>query len=329
MEFFRGPAPQLFIGAGVSALMGRVTLALVPAIAVLVWLFGNGVLVQLVIASVAALAAEALCLWLRDRPLASSLGDGSALLSGWLLAVSVPPLLPGWMTALGTVFAIVVGKQLYGGLGHNPFNPAMVGYTVLLVSFPLAMSRWTPPGSEIALPEAARIILGGAGIPDAYSGATPLDALRGARQQGLAPPRELLGWLGGRGWQWVNLAFLAGGLWLVRTRTAAWQIPAAMLGSLAGLALLARLLDPGRFQDPLFHLFSGATMLGAFFIATDPVSASTTPRGRLIYGAGIGALVWLIRSLGGYPDGVAFAVLLMNITVPILDSHTRPRVYGR
>ena len=329
MVFLQGGSPLILTTDSVPAVMGRVLLAMVPGIITLVWLFGAGVLVQLLIASAAALSAEALCLRLRRRPAIRRLGDGSALLTGCLLAVSLPPLLPWWMTVLGAGFAIVVAKQLYGGLGHNPFNPAMVGYVVLLVSFPLAMSTWVAPDSAPGLPEAGAIIFSQTEIPDAYTGATPLDRLRTAQAQDLAAPHSALGWLGGQGWEWVNLAFLAGGLWLLSSRTAAWQIPAGMLGVLGTLSGIAFLLAPGRFHTPWLHLFSGATMLGAFFIATDPVSASTTPRGRWFYGAGIGVLVWVIRSLGGYPDGMAFAVLLMNIAAPTLDNHTRSRVHGR
>jgi electron transport complex protein RnfD len=138
----------------------------------------------------------------------------------------------------------------------------------------------------------------------------------------------MFGMVAGKGWEWISLAFLGGGLWLVYTRTAAWQIPVAMLTSIAVISLVFYLMDPQTHASPWFHLFSGATLYGAFFIATDPVSASTTPRGRLLYGAGIGVLTYVIRSVGGYPDGVAFAVLLMNITAPTIDYYTQPRVFG-
>jgi electron transport complex protein RnfD len=257
-----------------------------------------------------------------------------------LLAAALPALAPWWLAAVGTVFAIVVAKHLYGGLGYNPFNPAMVGYVVLLISFPLEMSTWPSvqgiAESGLTISETARFVFTETlptGISlDALSGATPLDAVKTQLAMGRALDEigtgAMFGMVAGKGWEWISLAFLGGGLWLVYTRTAAWQIPVAMLTSIAVLSLVFYLMDPQTHASPWFHLFSGATLYGAFFIATDPVSASTTPRGRLLYGAGIGVLTYVIRSVGGYPDGVAFAVLLMNITAPTIDYYTQPRVFG-
>ena len=325
----------------VTHIMLRVALALVPGIAACTWFFGPGVIINMVFAVIVALAGEALMLKLRDRPLAPFLGDGSAVITAMLLAVSLPPLSPWWLTLLGVLFAIVVGKQLFGGLGYNPFNPAMLGYVMLLISFPREMTSWLPPLSLNEHPlswlETLQVIFGG-GLPaglsfDAVSMATPLDTMKTQLKLHhsvgqILGSGSVFGGLGGKGWEAVNLAFLAGGVWLLYKRIISWHIPAAMLGALAVMALIFYGMKPALHTSPLFHLFGGATMLGAFFIATDPVTAATTPRGRLYYGAGIGILTYIIRTWGGYPDGVAFAVLLMNIAAPTIDYYTQPRVFG-
>lgn len=331
-----------------SRIMLLVLLAAVPGIAAQLWFFGWGTLVQILLASVSALLAEALVLKLRKQSVAATLKDNSALLTGLLLAVSIPPLAPWWMVVLGTVFAVIIAKQLYGGLGQNPFNPAMIGYVVLLISFPVQMTSWLPP-HEIAVNipgfiDAIQVIFSGhtasggdmntlrLGI-DGISQATPLDTFKTSVRAGHSVEQIMQypiysGILAGAGWQWVNLAWLAGGLWLLWQKAIRWHIPLSFLVTLALCATLGWLFSPETLAAPQIHLLSGATMLGAFFILTDPVTASTTNRGRLIFGALAGLLVWLIRSFGGYPDGVAFAVLLANITVPLIDYYTRPRVYG-
>ncbi|WP_313107764.1 electron transport complex subunit RsxD [Atlantibacter sp.] len=331
-----------------SRIMMLVSLALLPGIAVQWFNFGWGSIIQLLLAIASALAAEAVVCKLRKQSASTLLGDNSALLTGLLLGISIPPLAPWWMVVLGTVFAIIIAKHLYGGLGHNPFNPAMIGYVVLLISFPVQMTSWLPPQSLAAIQpdflDTLRMIFTGhtlngdtmsqlkMGI-DGISQATPLDTFKtGLRAGGnaaqLMHTPMLNGVLGGSGWQWVNVAFLTGGLFLLGKNLIRWHIPVSFLSTLTVCSLLGWLMAPEHFASPLVHLFSGATMLGAFFILTDPVTASTTNRGRLLYGALAGVLVWLIRSFGGYPDGVAFATLLANITVPLIDYYTRPRVYG-
>lgn len=335
-------SPHLPAQGSVSRVMFRVVLALTPGIIAYLAFFGWGVLINLVLAVATALAAEALMLRLRHRPLRPFLSDGSAVVTGMLLALALPPLTPWWLIVFGTGFGLIVAKHLYGGLGYNPFNPAMAGYVMLLVSFPQQMTAWLPPAQAgvdmLSLGEHLRYAFLGA-LPagtsyDALTMATPLDTLK--TQLGLNMTvsetmdarHALFGALGGHGWEWVNAMYLLGGLYLLYTRTVAWQIPAAFLGTLFLFSSLFFLADPDTHAAPLFHLFTGATMLGAFFIASDPITASTTPRGRLIFAAGIGALVFVIRSWGGYPDGVAFAVLLMNMAVPTIDHYTQPRVYG-
>ncbi len=340
MRFQTETSPHIFVGYSVPRIMRRVLYAMIPGIAAMVWIFGWGVLYNIAIASAVALAAEAAVLAARGKPVGPAIGDGSVLVTAWLLAVALPSLAPWWLVTIGTLFAVIIAKQLYGGLGYNPFNPAMVGYVVLLISFPLEMSTWpapreTPDGGLGPLQTGHFIFTGqlppGISV-DALSGATPLDVVK--TQLGLGQTlgeigtSSVFGMIAGKGWEWVNLALLAGGLWLVYTRTAAWQIPAAMLATITLISLLFYAIDPQTHASPWLHLFGGATLYGAFFIATDPVSASTTPRGRLVYGAGVGALTYIIRSFGGYPDGVAFAVLLMNIAAPTIDYYTQPRVFG-
>jgi electron transport complex protein RnfD len=275
-------------------------------------------------------------LLLRRRPPGATLIDGSALVTGILLALALPPLAPWWIPVIGSAFAIVVAKQLYGGLGYNPFNPAMAGYVVLLISFPLELGRWTPPFEPMGLQDTLALIFTGtlpAGLTiDGLTQATPMDAVK--TQLGLnvtiseLSGHGLFGHLGARGWEWINLSYLLGGLWLLKSRVIQWQIPVGTLVGLFCMDLVFYMVNPDTFASPIFQLFSGAAMLGAFFIATDPVSASTTPRGRLIFGAGIGMLTFVIRTWGGYPDGMAFAVLLMNMAAPTIDHYTQPRVFG-
>ncbi len=331
-----------------SRIMLLVTLATIPGIAAQLWFFGWGTLIQLILAIVSALLAEGLVLKLRKQSVSTILADNSALLTGLLLAISIPSFAPWWMVVLGTVFAVIIAKQLYGGLGHNPFNPAMIGYVVLLISFPVQMTSWLPP-HDIArtvpgLLDALQVIFTGHSTTgatmdalrmgvDGISQATPLDTFKTSRHAGHSVEQIMQypiysGVLAGAGWQWVNLGYLAGGIFLLSQNTIRWHIPVSFLLSLTLCATLGWLFAPQTFLAPQLHLLSGATMLGAFFILTDPVTASTTNKGRLIFGALAGLLVWLIRSFGGYPDGVAFAVLLANITVPLIDYYTRPRVYG-
>ena len=333
-------SPYLSDTPSVSVIMLKVLLALVPGIAAYVWMFGSGVLVSLLLASATALISEAVMLRLRRRPVMPFLLDGSALVTAWLLALALPPLAPWWLIVVGTLFAIVIAKQLYGGLGYNPFNPAMVGYAVLLISFPVLMTQWPAPlaiaGAKLSFIDQwhyifNRILPDGVGL-DAISSATPLDTLKTQLrlQHGLAEITAvpMFGTLGGKGGEVVAGAYLLGGVYLLQQRIISWHIPAAFLGALVLMAGAFFLVDSAHYAGPVFHLFSGATMLCAFFIATDPVSGPTTPNGKLVFAAGVGVLTYFIRVFGGYPDGVAFAVLLMNICVPLIDAYTQPRVFG-
>ncbi|MDD3764905.1 MAG: RnfABCDGE type electron transport complex subunit D [Nevskiales bacterium] len=314
-------SPFLPVTRKVSTIMREVLLALLPGVIVYTLLFGTGVLSNIAIAVGTCLLVEAAMLRLRSKPLRPFLLDSSALVTGILLALSIPPIAPWWIAVVGAAFAMLLGKHVYGGIGYNPFNPAMVGFVVLLISFPVQMTAWPPLQPLWSAP-----------ATDAVSAATALDHVRAqlGLQRTLSEIRgdDSIGLFGASGWEWIALAYLLGGLFLLWRRTIRWQIPVGLLLGMAAVALPFWLYDSDRYASPLFHWFSGATMLGAFFIATDPVSAATTPRGRILFGFGIGALTYVIRSWGGYPDGIAFAVLLFNICAPTLDRYTQPRVYG-
>jgi Na+-translocating ferredoxin:NAD+ oxidoreductase subunit D len=313
-------SPFLRQPTSVRSVMSRVLLALLPGVMATIWLFGPAVLVQLALASLTALIAEAIALRLRAKPVWLFVSDGSALVTAWLIALSIPPIAPAWLVVLGTLFAIVVAKHLYGGLGQNPFNPAMVAFAILIVAYPHAMSQWPATGGDFTAHWQA---ITGARNLDAITMATPLDSARTALHVSNVLPSELPnpGLL-------VALAYALGGLYLLAQRLITWHLPTAFIATLALCAGLAHLYDPARFADPLFHLLTGGALLGAFFIITDPVSGCTTPRGKLIFGALAAVLVWVIRSFGAYPDGIAFAVLLMNIAAPLIDLLTQPPVFG-
>lgn len=316
--------------------MGSVVLAAMPGLAVQTWFFGWGNLINVLWCIGLAVGLEALILRMRRRPVRQYLNDYSAAVTGLLLGLALPPLLPWWASMTAVAVAIILAKHLYGGLGFNPFNPAMVGYALALISFPVAMTvNWTTPApildqSLTFWETLTRIFSGASSSPDGWSMATPLDIYKNEIGTSLASDviqaPAFGGWIA-HGWEWVNLAFLAGGLGLIYKRIITWHIPVGMLGALALLSLSLG-WDVDRYLPLTLHLLAGGTMLGAFFIATDPVSAATSNRGKLVFGLGVGTLIYLIRTWGTYPDAVAFAVLLMNFAAPFIDYYTRPRSYG-
>jgi electron transport complex protein RnfD len=320
--------------------MLKVLFALVPGIFAYVWIFGGGILVTLTIATITALLAEAVLLKTRNRPVKPYLMDLSAVVTAWLLALALPPLAPWWLIVIGTLFAIIVAKQLYGGLGYNPFNPAMVGYAVLLISFPLIMTKWPAPlllaQTKLSFLDQLHFIFSNV-LPsdvkvDAITSATPLDYLKTQlklnHDVASIVQAPIFGALGAKGGELVTGAYLLGGLYLIQQRIISWHLPTAFLTALAAISLAFYAINPAHFANPMFHLMSGASLLAAFFIITDPVSGPTTPRGKLYFAAGAGVLTYLIRVYGGYPDGVAFSVLIMNMCVPLIDALTQPRVFG-
>lgn len=329
-------SPYVRKEASVTRVMTQVCLALLPAIAIYTWLVGPAILLQIAIATVAALVGEALMLKVRGKPLGLFLSDGSAIVTAWLIALTFPPLAPWWLIVVGTLFAIVVAKQLYGGLGQNPFNPAMIAFAACIISFPALMSQWPSLDLHLSLGEQWRIIFSFAPHIDGMTAATPLDALKTALKQAegsssvtaLLSNGQIYGHFAGRGWEWVTAAYLLGGLWMWQRRIITWHVPISFLAGMVVISGGLWLYDAKEFASPLFHLFSGGSMLGAFFIATDPVSGATTPRGKLIFGAGCGLLAYTIRVFGGFPDGVAFAVLFFNICAPLISLMTQPPVFG-
>lgn len=342
MEFKRRDAPFVEPPPDVGSVMRQVLYALVPAALAYVWYFGPGFIFNLLVAAAFCLAGEAIMVHLRGKPAESTLSDYSALVTAALLAFALPALTPWWVTATAALFGIVVAKHLYGGLGFNIFNPAMAGYVVVLVAFPMYLNMWTAPRMGdldyhyLSFYETARYTLTGT-LPDylsfdAISRATPLDTIKsgfaGMRTFDELRTYSLMGDFGGRGWEWIGNFTAIGGAWLILRKIIRWQIPTGVLAGLLIPAGIMYMIDSSAHASPGFHLFSGGAILCAFFIATDPVTAATSPRGRFLYGLGIGVLIYTIRRWGSYADGVAFAVLLMNMAAPAIDYLTRPRIVG-
>ena len=338
MQFPTRVSPHNIGNNSVSSVMRHVLVALVPGTLLYGLLFNSGVWLNILLAVTTAVLTEALILQLRKRPVAPAIGDLSAVVTAWLFALALPPLVPWWVIVTGIVFAIAIAKQLYGGLGFNPFNPAMVGYVVVLISFPRQLTAWSAPRSLEAVdsPTLGEVwqSLWGTLPVDAFTHATPLGAVKTGLSRSATLPEifaadgAIAGWLGAHSWEVVALAWLIGGIWMIRKRLISWHLPVGFLASLFTVSLFFYVLDSERFLSPLFHLFSGAAMLGAFFILTDPVSAPASHRGKLLFAAGAGILVYVIRTWGGYPDAVAFAVLLMNLCAPAIDYFYRPPVFG-
>jgi len=342
VEFVRHDAPYVNPKVGVAETMLHVLIALVPAALAHVWYFGPGFLLNLIVATVFCVGGEMLIIKARSRNPRIAIADYSAIVTAALLAFALPSLTPWWVTATGSLFAVIVAKHLYGGLGFNVFNPAMAGYVVILVAFPMEVNLWVAPRMGdidyvgLSVLQTIAYTLTGS-LPDALtfdavSRATPLDAMQSGLRNMLTNAEirtnPVMGDFGGRGWEWIGNFVAIGGFWLLVKKIIRWQIPTGVFVGLLLPAGLMYIIAPGSNASPGFHLFSGATILCAFFIATDPVSAATSPKGRFIYGCGIGFLIFAIRKWGSYADGVAFAVLLMNMATPAIDYVTRPHIVG-
>ena len=333
-------SPYLEPDTSVSRIMQQVLLALIPGTLAATWYFGWGVLVNLVLSILFCVAFEALTLKLRGRDPMPGIRDYSAIVTAWLLALTLPQLSPWWIVLIGAFFAIVVAKQLYGGLGYNPFNPAMAAYVVLLISFPAYMTHWVAPSpvadTTLGLWETLKVILGSKmsshELFDSITAATPLDSIKTGLTQHKTIEEirtaPVFGDLGGLGWEWIANWYAIGGFWLIYKRIIPWQIPLTLILALGVPAGVFYLSNPDFYASPVFHIFSGGALLGAFFIATDPVSGSATPTGRILFAGGVGLLTFIIRTWGGYPDAIAFSVLLMNMATPLIDHYTKPRTFG-
>jgi len=342
MEFVRRDAPFITPGVDVASVMRQVLYALIPAAVVHVWYFGPGLILNMLVAVTFCIVGESAMLHARGKDIAPVVRDFSAVVTAIILAFALPPLTPWWVTATAALFGVVVAKQLYGGLGFNIFNPAMAGYVVVLVAFPTYLNFWTVPRigdidyHYVNFLETVYYTLTGS-LPDhltvdAVSRASPLDAVKAGlstmhtfAEIGANP---MMGDFGGRGWEWISNFIFAGGLWLLMKRIIRWHIPLGVLAGLLVPSALMYAIESGVNASPGFYLFSGGTMLCAFFVATDPVSAPASPKGRFIYGACIGFLIYAIRRWGSYADGVAFAVIIMNMAAPAIDLFTRPRIVG-
>jgi electron transport complex protein RnfD len=335
--------PFTHAATSVQKTMFTVLLALAPATAFDLYLFGWPAVLLFAVTVGSCVLTEALCLMLAGRPVGATLADCSAVLTGWLLAMTLPPWAPWWIGVLGAVFAIALAKHAFGGLGQNLFNPAMVARVALLVSFPVVMTAWVMPHPFLSTSapgffDAVTITFGGH-YPDSISAASALGHVKTELSRGIPVSQSVsqtpelidmvMGLRAGSLGETSGVLILAGGLFMMVRRTITWHIPASLIGTLFLMGAASHAIDPQRYTSGAFHLLSGATFLGAFFIATDYVTSPTSNLGKLIFGMGCGLLVWLIRSFAGYPEGMAFAVLLMNSLSPIIDQYTRPRLFGR
>ncbi|MBN1824716.1 MAG: RnfABCDGE type electron transport complex subunit D [Candidatus Eisenbacteria bacterium] len=316
-------SPHVHSPEEVPGAMRAVVYALIPAALAGIWFFGiNGVRV-IALSMIGCAFFE--WGWQRLLKKPSSVGDWSALVTGLLLAMNLPATTPSWMVLLGALVAIVLAKQIYGGLGYNPFNPALVARVFLLISFPVQLTNWALPGGA-----------SGWFTVDAATGATPLGAIKEAISLGtplselnLAPLTDLF--IGNRSGSLgeVSVLFLAlGGLYLVWRKIISWHIPASFILTVFVFTGIAHWASPERYAPPMFHVLTGGLWIGAVFMATDWVSSPVTKKGMLIFGFGCGLLTAVIRLWGGYPEGVSFAILLMNAAVPLIDRYTKPRVFG-
>jgi electron transport complex protein RnfD len=321
-QLYLSSSPHIHSGETTDKVMRLVIYALLPATLLSIYFFGLPALNVLLICTFGCMAFEALSCKLLKQPL--TLADGSGALTGILLALNLPPSCPWWLALLGAAIAILIGKQVYGGLGYNPFNPALVARVVLLISFPVQMTSWTTPAPL------------GSGI-DAVTAATPLGEMKTAVMlTGKLPElansgfiKYFTGDMAGCLGEVSAVALLLGGLFLLVKKVISWHIPVSFLGTVVVIGGIFWLVDASKYPNPIFHLLTGGLLLGAFFMATDMVTSPVTFKGMLIFGCGCGLLTVLIRLFGGYPEGVSFAILLMNACTPLIDRYTRPKIYGQ
>jgi len=300
----------------IPKIMYTVILSLMPAVAASFYFFRLRALLLYSLSIAACLLTEAVFLKLRKKPM-SSVWDGSAVITGLLLAMTLPPSLAPEMVVIGGVVAIALGKQVFGGLGDNIFNPALVGRAFLQVAFPIGMTTWIPPVTLQV---------------NTATFATPLGNLKfhNALAEGVMSPLRDMFWgnTGGCLGETSTIALLLGAAFLLYKKAIDWRIPAGILGTLTVFTGIFWAINPERYASPSFHLLAGGLMIGAFFMATDMVSSPITGLGTWIYAVGIGLMIALIRLFGGYPEGVMFSILFMNTFVPLINRSTRPRIFG-
>ncbi len=318
-------SPHVFSSETVGKMMYGVIIALIPALGVSVYVFGINALLVSLVAVISCILTELLIQkFLLKVPV--SIGDGSAMVTGLLLAFNLPSGIPLWMVSIGAVFSIGIGKMVYGGLGNNPFNPALAGRVFMLISFPVQMTSWPLP------------IESRGQLFDAVTGATPLGILKEGLKAGHTVPdiiqqlpdntQLFMGLMGGSLGEISALALLLGFAWLLYRKIITWHIPVVMVGTIAAFTGILWLIDPLHNASPLFHILTGGVLLGAIYMATDLVTSPMTKTGMVIYAAGIGILTVIIRVYGAYPEGVSFAILIMNAFVPLINKYVKPKRFG-
>ena len=306
-------SPHLHTTKSVHKIMWSVIIALIPAMAMSYYYFGLQSAWIISTCVVAAIATEMLMNFMKGEKI--TISDGSAIITGILLALTLPPTFRLTSAALGSIVAISLGKHIFGGLGYNIFNPALLGRAFLQASFPVAITTWSNP------------ITAKYSTIEVVSTATPLGAFK--FEKVLTNYSDLLfGNVGGSLGETSAIAVLLGGIFLLILKNADWRIPLSFIGSVLILGGVFWLLDPNQYPSPVFHLLSGGLLFGAFFMATDMVTSPITPKGGWIFGAGAGILVIIIRLFGGLPEGVMYSILLMNGVTPLINRYTRPRIFG-
>jgi len=315
-------SPHIHSPEDIGWIMRQVIYALIPGAAVGVYFFGLPAFNVIWISVVSCIGVEALLQWFMGRPI--TVKDGSAALTGLLLAMNLPPTSPWWLVVIGALVAIGLGKQVYGGLGNNPFNPALTARVFLLISFPVQMTTWIVPRPFLLR------------SADAVTGATPLGAVKTAvfMHGNLAAAGKIslmdlfMGNVGGSLGEISAIALILGGIYLIYKKIISWHIPVIYIGTVFVMTGIFWLINPGVYANPVFHIFSGGLMLGAFFMATDLVTSPVTVFGKVIFAIGCGIITVVIRLWGGYPEGVSFSILIMNAFVPLINRATRPVVFG-
>lgn len=337
--------PHTHAHISIQKIMFTVMLALTPATVYGIYLYGWPALNLFLITITSAMAVEALCLYISKRPMKQGLFDGSGILSAWLVALTLPPWAPWWIGVVASICAILLGKQVFGGLGQNVFNPAMLARVIILISFPVQMTTWVNPQPMFS--ELDQGFMAGLNVTfnnesvdwDSISTASPLghvkteltldrsiDSIMADTPSWL---ESFLGATAGSMGETSAALILLGGIFLLLKRIISWHAPVAMLSTILFISGIFYLGDPELYAPPQFLVLNGALMLAAFFIITDPVTSPNTTRGQIVFGVGCGVLVFIIRTWGSYPEAVGFAVLLMNCFTPLIDHYIRPRIYGR